>query len=120
MSVYEKGLVTILCCDLVFVLVALPLVLRKVPRNAAYGFRTRATLADDVVWYEANAHFGRGLLVASAVSAFLILAAYRSQALSPNGFLKASLAILVVPSLVAALATGRYVKRLTSDPTAPR
>ncbi len=120
MSVYEKGLVTVLCCDLVFVLVALPLVLRKVPRNVAYGYRTRATMADDAVWYEANAHFGRGLLVASAVSAVLILAAYRSQSLSPDAFLKASLAILVVPSLVAALATGRYVKRLTSDPAAPR
>ena len=57
---YGKGLVTVCACDLVLALVALPLALRKVQRNRAYGFRTPTTLSNDFLWYEANAHFGRG------------------------------------------------------------
>ena len=59
MSIFEKGFVTIIACAALLILVALPLALRKVPRNVAYGFRTRATMADDGIWCEANAYFGR-------------------------------------------------------------
>jgi hypothetical protein len=48
------------------VLISIPLILRKVPRNVVYGFRTRATLGDDLVWYEANAYFGRRLVVSAS------------------------------------------------------
>lgn len=54
-----KTLVTILICDAVFVIISIPLILRKVPRNIVYGFRIRATLEDDFVWYAANAYFGK-------------------------------------------------------------
>jgi len=35
-SIYEKGLVTILACNALFALVSLPLALRKIPRNGFY------------------------------------------------------------------------------------
>jgi hypothetical protein len=54
-----KALVTILICNAIFVMIAIPLILRKVPRNIIYGFRTRATLSGDFIWYEANAYFGK-------------------------------------------------------------
>lgn len=41
---YEKGLITMLGCGLLLAVLAVPLVLRRVPRNIVYGFRTRATL----------------------------------------------------------------------------
>ncbi len=44
---------------LLMVGLALPLVLRRVKPNAAYGFRTPRTLSDESVWYEANAFAGR-------------------------------------------------------------
>jgi hypothetical protein len=111
-SVFEKGLITVLACDAVFALIAVPLALRKIRRNVFYGFRTRATLADDFVWYEANAHFGRGLIVASGVSAVAILLLYWKGSLSPDAFFKASIAALVVPSLVATIATFRFIRAL--------
>ena len=43
-----KGLVTTCACDLVFGLIAIPLVLRKIPRNGAYGFRTPMNLINRV------------------------------------------------------------------------
>jgi uncharacterized membrane protein len=106
-----KGLVTILACDLLFAIIAIPLILRKVPRNVVYGFRTRATLENDFVWYEANAYFGRGFLLSSFVSALLIVFLYFSDLLSPQDFLIASIVVLVVPSMVTVLLTFRYIKK---------
>lgn len=112
MSVYEKGLITILACSALFAVVSLPLVFRKVPRNVLYGYRTRATLGSDFVWYEANAYFGWRFLIASAVTCIAAVVLYRSGALEPGTYLKVSVALLVAPVLVAALLTSRYVRSL--------
>jgi len=114
MTVYEKGVITIVVCAGVFALLAIPLMLRMVPRNVVYGYRTRATLADDVVWYEANAYFGRALLMASIFSALTIFILYRGEYLSPRAFLNVSVVVLVAPSAIAGLATSRRVRSLTA------
>jgi hypothetical protein len=108
-----KGLVTILGCDLIFAIIAIPLILRKVPRNVVYGFRTRLTLENDFVWYEANAYFGRVFFISSFISALLIVSLYFSNLVSVQNFLKASIAVLVVPPIVAVLLTIRYIKSIT-------
>jgi len=112
MSVYEKGLVTILAGNALFVFVSLPLVFRWVPRNFFYGYRTRATLGSDVVWYEANAYFGWRFLIASAVACIAAVLLYRSGVLEPGTYLKVSVALLVAPVLFAGLLTSRYVRAL--------
>ena len=43
------------------VVLSIPLILRWVPRNRVYGFRVAATLRDDGIWYEINAHSARQL-----------------------------------------------------------
>ncbi len=111
MSIYDKGVVTILACDVLLAVIAIPLMLRKVPRNFVYGFRTPATLSSDQIWYEANAHFGSRLVLASAVSAIAILALWRAG-LAPRAFLNASIAALVIPGFVATVATFRFVGSL--------
>lgn len=120
MSVYEKGLVTMLCCALLFTVLAVPLILRKVPRNIVYGFRTRKTLSDDFIWYEANAHFGRGLFAAGVATAIAATILYWIQGPSPEFFLNASIGVLVVPPLVATIATIRFVRSLTPGGPARR
>jgi len=115
MSVYEKGLITILGCSALFALVSLPLVFRKVPRNSFYGYRTRATLGSDFVWYEANAYFGRLFLIASVVTCVAAVFLYRSGALEPGTYLRASVALLIAPVLLAALLTSRYVRTLVME-----
>lgn len=42
---------------------AIPLINGRVAPNRLYGLRTRATLSNDTVWYEANARSGRDLLL---------------------------------------------------------
>ena len=107
-----KVLVTILACDVIFAIIAIPLILRKVPRNVVYGFRTRATLKDDFVWYEANAYFGKLFLISSLVSALLIVFFYFLDIVSVQNFVNVSIAILVVPSLIPVVMTIRYIKSI--------
>jgi hypothetical protein len=108
-TVYDKGLWTILGLSVLMVLVALPLALRKIRPNVVYGYRTRTTLSNEDVWYDANAHFGRGLIVASACGAFAIWVLYEFRPFPPEVFLPVSVFILVAPTGVAALATARFV-----------
>jgi uncharacterized membrane protein len=77
-----------------------PLARRKVARNAVYGFRSPATLSDDVVWYEVNARAGRelrnlGLLLipVTLLTAWMPLIAYLVVA---NALLLVPLSIIVV------------------------
>jgi uncharacterized membrane protein len=122
-----KGLVTVLVVDALFVVVSIPLILRKVPRNVLYGFRTCATLADDFVWYEANAYFGRGLVVASVISAVAVLTLYNFGDAAQGFFFAATIGALIVPALVATLLTLRFARSLIPGgptnrqaPTVPR
>ena len=52
---------------ILLVLVGIPLMLRKVPPNWAYGVRLEATLSDDSVWYAVNAQAGRDLVIAALI-----------------------------------------------------
>lgn len=54
------GIVFVLT-GLLFIALGIPLILRRVPPNSLYGLRTRNTLDDEWVWYEANAASGRDL-----------------------------------------------------------
>ncbi len=112
MSIYDKGLITITITAAVFALIAIPLMLRKVPRNVVYGFRTRSTLASDEVWYDVNAHFGRGLLIASILSVVAMFFLY-SIPVAPQRFLTLSLVVLVAPVAIATIATTRYLWSIT-------
>jgi hypothetical protein len=109
---FFKALVTILICNAVFIIIAIPLILRRVPRNVVYGVRTRATLENDFIWYEANAYFGKLFFISSFVSAFLMVFLYFSGLVSECNFLNVSIAVLVVPPMIPVLLTLHYIKKL--------
>ena len=44
--------------------ISAPLIMRKVPPNSFYGCRTRKTLSDPKIWYEANHISGIDLCIA--------------------------------------------------------
>jgi len=44
------------------IVLAIPLILQRIPRNGFYGFRTPYTLSSDDVWYRANKIAGITLL----------------------------------------------------------
>ena len=49
---------------ILLIVLAIPLILEKIPRNGFYGFRTPYTLSSDDVWYRANRIAGVTLLLA--------------------------------------------------------
>jgi uncharacterized membrane protein len=113
MTIFEKGLVTVLACDALFIALSIPLVLRKVGPNVVYGYRTRATLGDEELWYAANEYFGGRFIVASLVSAAAAWYVSRSGLLSADTFLPVSVVLLGAPVLIAGILTSRFVRRLT-------
>ena len=50
-----------------FIVIAIPLILQRVPRNRLYGFRTPRTLASDEIWYPANRVAGIALATAGVL-----------------------------------------------------
>jgi uncharacterized membrane protein len=82
-------------------LISIPLVLRRVPPNSLYGFRTPRTLADRDLWFRVNYFAGWALLIASMASAVLILL------LPPPP----SVLLFVVPLGIALAASLLYLRR---------
>ncbi|MGZ9004043.1 MAG: SdpI family protein [Burkholderiales bacterium] len=115
MTIYEKGLFTILGVSALLVVIAIPLALRWIPRNIVYGFRTRTTMANDATWYEANAYFGRALVISTLCGAFLAYVIYLVQPFSPAVFLPVSVLVLAAPTLVAAVVTARRIRTFVSS-----
>jgi uncharacterized membrane protein len=58
---------------LLLIVLAIPMILRRVPPNAIYGLRVPATYADEWVWYEANVRSGRDLVVLGILLSVLAL-----------------------------------------------
>ena len=59
-----------LACALIAAL-SIPLLLRRVPPNGLYGFRTPRTLSSPDIWYPANVFSARAMLIGVAVTAAL-------------------------------------------------
>jgi uncharacterized membrane protein len=111
MDIHDKSLITILGVSALLAVIAVPLALRLVPRNAVYGFRTRATLADDELWFSANAYFGRKLIVATACGCAAAIATLLVYPLPGEWVVSFSVLCFALPSLIAALATVRFIRR---------
>lgn len=111
MDIHSKGLFTILGVSLLLVAVAVPLALRLVPRNVVYGFRTRETLADDRLWLSVNAYFGQRLIVATSVGCTLAIVTYLIFPLPEDLVVPFSVLCFALPSLIATLATMRFLRR---------
>jgi uncharacterized membrane protein len=55
------------------VIISVPLILRLVPPNGMYGFRTGATRSTPAIWYQANAFMGWAVSIAAIGSATLLV-----------------------------------------------
>lgn len=60
-------MVSFILTGLLFVGISIPLILRKIPPNAIYGFRIHKTLANPDIWYKANEYAGKQLAIMGTV-----------------------------------------------------
>ncbi len=81
----------------VLILLSVPLIFRRVPRNRFYGLRIPATCGNESVWYEANALHGRHLFLLGAFMVlleFILPASIRTLTLRTTGII--GLGVIVV------------------------
>ena len=99
---------------LLLVLIAIPMLLRRVPPNAFYGLRVPATYADVWVWYEANALAGRDMV---ALGVLLTVLALVLPAFGLKGETLPLVwsAVAAVGSLVMTLVAWRRANRLLRE-----
>lgn len=87
---------------------SVPLMLKLVPPNRIYGFRTRQTLASPDVWFRANRFAGCALFIASGITAAIF--AIRPELAS--GYEVAGVAVLLASLIVALGASFAYVRAI--------
>jgi len=91
-------------CSMVSLLLiglSIPLALGKIARNQWYGFRTKKTLADDVVWYRANRTAAVNLISAGI---FILLTAGVVFAVKDSIPAKTSVVLMPIVTMAAILA----------------
>ncbi len=82
--------------------------LKVVPPNSIYGFRTQQTLADRELWFRANRFAGCALFIAAGVSAAIFAA--RPEYASGRSLV--GVAVLLVPLVAAVVASFVYVRQV--------
>ena len=103
----DKHTVLLLVCGLLAA-ICIPLIMRIVPPNPVYGFKTRRIMASESLWYRANFFGGCTLFLAAVLSAVLLVS-IPAEALPSRGY---SVALLVVPVLTAALVSCLYMWKI--------
>jgi hypothetical protein len=86
--------------------ISVPLILKIVPPNGVYGFRTNLTRSSPDIWYSANAFMGWSLLMAAIMSAGTV------TALPATAKRWVLLATFLAPLLCAVVASFMYLERL--------
>jgi uncharacterized membrane protein len=99
---------------LLFIVLARPLIRRRVPPNGLYGVRIPATLADESVWYAVNAQSGRDLRLLGAVVVVLALAVW-ALGWPVSRQLLVLLAALTSGTLVVVVRAFRHANRLRRE-----
>ncbi|OGL47608.1 MAG: hypothetical protein A2161_15480 [Candidatus Schekmanbacteria bacterium RBG_13_48_7] len=96
-----------------FIALAIPLILQKVPPNCIYGFRTRKTLSDETIWYKANKFLGYGLVI-SSLSSLLVFGggSLFPQIIPPSFIVNYANQILLVPIIVLLVSCFIYLHKL--------
>lgn len=99
---------------LVLIGISIPLIQRRIKPNYWYGFRTRRTLSDPVLWYDVNAYAGKRFLVSGIISTIAAIVLYFIPGLTVDGYALGLLFFGVVPVTIGLAQSFRYLRQLDS------
>jgi len=97
----------LIACALIAI-AAVPLMLKLVPPNPIYGYRTERALEDSALWFELNKFLGTALLIAMGVAALALM--FYSGTWLKSKWLQ--MAAFLLPLAVAVGATFAYERNL--------
>ena len=103
----ERYRVELFATCILITAISIPLILKLVPPNGMYGFRTATTGSSPEIWYAANAFMGWALLVSSMIAASALFW------LSGRAGRWVLLITYLVPFAAAAVASWIYLQSLT-------
>jgi len=102
--------------SLVHIGIAIPLILRKIPPNQFYGWRTPKAFKSKEIWYQINWYFGRDFFATGLVMFILNLVSLLCQKNSSNSMpwllLGSNLVIFVGGAILSMIRGCRYLKNL--------
>jgi uncharacterized membrane protein len=99
---------------LLLILLSIPLILRRIPPNAVYGFRIQWTRRNPELWYSVNAHAGKWLAFAGSCSLLGSIGLSLIPGISLAVYAFACLAILAAAVVLAVVQSIRFL-RLMDD-----
>jgi uncharacterized membrane protein len=106
---------------LLLIVLAIPLIQRRIKPNHFYGLRVPATFADEWVWYEANARSGRDLLVLGIIELALAIGLAAGPNITPLAYALVNAALLATGSIgLAGLGIFRANRLLRTRPQTSR
>lgn len=97
---------------ILLIVLSIPLIRRRVRPNAIYGLRVPATLADEVVWYEANAQSGRDLCIVGGVQLLVAVGLWVIPGVSIDAYVLVNTVVISAGALIAAVLGWRRANRL--------
>jgi uncharacterized membrane protein len=98
-----------LLVPLVIMVLSIPMILGKVPRNRWYGFRTTYTLSSDEVWYRANKISGIAVLIAGVLWLAIRYAVPAWMGATTQTFQLVQILGLVALGVALAISTAPYI-----------
>jgi uncharacterized membrane protein len=108
--------VVFIFCGLLFIGLAIPMILRKIPPNPYYGWRTPKAYSSNRIWYQINWYTGRDILVMGVVQVIynLALLGFRTQVdeVFYQMFLPGNLFILIGGTIIMMIRGFLYLRKL--------
>lgn len=93
-------------------MLAVPLILERIPPNGLYGFRVPKTLSNETIWYAVNRHFGKRLLIASIIFVVGALLLFFVPGISLDAYALGVLLWLLLTLGTVVYQSARYLKTL--------
>ena len=108
-----KVIISFIVPSLLFIAISIPLIIKKIPRNCAYGIRTKKTLANDEIWYKANRYGGVSFLMAALITLIGCTVLFLNKdRLSFDIINNLGFGLFVVPILASVILSFLYIKKL--------
>ena len=106
--------VLLLCSNALLALLCIPLIQRSVGPNPVLGLRTKKTLSNERIWYEANAYCGRWMLRTSLFNTTALVLSLLMPGIGshPDVLVLGNALLLLVSVLAGTIASLRYLRTL--------
>jgi len=113
MEIRSYLLLIFLIIGITEVILSIPLILEKVPRNGLYGFRTQKTQSSDEIWYKSNKFIARDLFISGLIVVIgnLILLFINSE-MSLRNTTIIGLLTIIIPIIITLYRGFNYLEQL--------